>query len=309
VLLNGLSQGRESDTVVNVLDVSTVLGGFLGTCGCLSLALLLVSNTSPFVLLLGRGGRGLPGGGRRGFLGGSCRSGSRLGGRFLLGSSLGLDRSCRSGRLRSEDRESDTVSSSGKVGPGLGSSRCSRSGRFGRGSGLCGLSSLLCWGARGRGRFGVLGLLALQLLLNGGGSLGGGLGGGLRGSLRSSPGGLRHSSSRGVLGLDKLGLVRLRRVIDSCLFLGLLGNNLVLNLLAKLGGILLDGNRVLGAGQCLVLDLFGSSRGRFLDSSGLLGCVGLVLLVNDVTENVVQHKVAVGLGAENKCLSELLVRG
>lgn len=58
-----------------------------------------------------------------------------------------------------------------------------------------------------------------------------------------------------------------------------------------------------------MLGLLNSSRGRLLDSGGLLGCLGLVLLLDDVAENVVQDEIAVGLSGENESLGELLVGG
>jgi hypothetical protein len=58
-----------------------------------------------------------------------------------------------------------------------------------------------------------------------------------------------------------------------------------------------------------VLGLLSSGRGRLLNSGGLLSCLGLILLLDDVAEDVVQDKVAVGLGGENESLGELLVRG
>jgi hypothetical protein len=58
-----------------------------------------------------------------------------------------------------------------------------------------------------------------------------------------------------------------------------------------------------------VLRLLGGGGSRLLDGSGLLGGLSLILLIDDVAEDVVQHKVAVGLSSEDKGLGELLVRG
>ena len=228
-------------------------------------------------------------------------------------SSLGLDRSSGGRRLRSEDGSSDTVGSSGKVGPGLRGSRCRRSSRLSGSGGLCGLGGLLDRRADGRSGFGVLGLLNRELLL-----CSGNLGSSLRRSLRSSLGSLgrfRDGSDRSILGLSDLSGLGLGGAVgdssgdSGLLLLGLLGNDLLLDLLVNLGGILLDSNRILRAGQSLVLGLLNSSRGRLLDSGGLLGCLGLILLLDDVAEDVVQDEVAVGLSGKDESLGELLVGG
>jgi len=309
ILLNGLSQGGKSNTLVNVLDVGAVLRSLLGTCSSLALVLLLVADAGPLFLLVSAGSSG------RRF---ACRDsssllggcyGCRLSGGLSLGSGLGLSRGGRSRRLRSENRSGDAVSSSSEVGPSLGGGRGCRSSRLSRGSGLCGLGGLLHGRAGSGSRFGVLGLL----LFLSGRDLGGGLVGGLRSDLGSLDG-LSDISGGSLFSLGDLSGLGLGRVLDgsgrsSGLLLGLLGDDLLLDLLVNLGGILLDGNGILRAGQSLVLRLLSSSRGRLLDSSGLLGCLSLILLLDDVTEDVVQDEVAVGLGGEDESLGELLMGG
>ena len=114
-----------------------------------------------------------------------------------------------------------------------------------------------------------------------------------------------------ILGLLDLGL----------LLLGLLLHDLLLDLLVNSLRIVLDGSLVLRAGEGLGLGLLNSNRRRLLDLLlgsrllldlllgllGRLGHGGLLLFLDHVAEDVVQHKVTVSLRGENEGLSELSV--
>jgi hypothetical protein len=264
-------QGTLLNLAVDVLNVGTLLVGIGGGSGVLGAGLLLLvagGGLPPGSFALASG-RGLVVSGRR-------RLGGRGGSRLRGSGGLGL----RGSLLASGSGDNgcyNLVGGSRKAGPGT------RNGGLGHSDG----SSLGRSGGGCRGR--VLGLLGLDGLLDRGLGLLGGLSG--RGG--------------GLLNLG--GLLHLGGLLSGRISGGLYGRLLLRDLLE----LLVDLGQVFLAARQLLRLVLGSDGGggRLLDAvgGGLELLLLLLRLLSEVTEDVVQDKVSVGLLGKDKGLDEALV--